>query len=310
MPRKYLSLLIIIIIILLVYVYHSISLIGTSLLVNGSTNVIYQVILMDDRQPFYKLTTLDGHKPYADGDRAQATVVKHLDLVKKCRNDSSLIVVDVGAYLGDFGLYAAACGCQVYIFEVQPDMVDVIKLSIVANKFPSTRVRIINKAVSNKPSGSTLKFLIADGSTTAQNGSLTVETIRLDDVQWPIESKILLLKIDVEGFELDVLRSAENLFRQKRIEHLIFEYTAFWTDRAVQKDLLPYVEKTLHADKLYALHRTEYEVYGPLTQEMLNGFHENHVKSHLQTDIYATFIETNGQNSIGAKEYDPKNSFA
>jgi hypothetical protein len=56
---------------------------------------------MNDRKPFYKLATLDGKKPYADGDRAQATVVQHLQLVENCKKDPSLIVVDVGAYLGD-----------------------------------------------------------------------------------------------------------------------------------------------------------------------------------------------------------------
>ncbi len=56
---------------------------------------------MNDRQPSYKLTTLNGEKPYADGDRAQATVVNHLQLVKNCKRDPSLIVVDVGAFLGN-----------------------------------------------------------------------------------------------------------------------------------------------------------------------------------------------------------------
>jgi hypothetical protein len=55
---------------------------------------------MNDRKPSYNLATLNGRKPYADGDRAQATVVEHLQLVKDCKKDPSLIVVDVGAYLG------------------------------------------------------------------------------------------------------------------------------------------------------------------------------------------------------------------
>jgi hypothetical protein len=56
---------------------------------------------MNDREPSYKLATLSGKKPYADGDRAQATVVEHLQLVKNCKKDPSLIVVDVGAYVGN-----------------------------------------------------------------------------------------------------------------------------------------------------------------------------------------------------------------
>ncbi|CAF4079314.1 unnamed protein product, partial [Adineta steineri] len=54
---------------------------------------------MNDRLPSFKLATLYGEKPYADGDRAQATVVQSLQLVNKCKQDPSLIVVDVGGFL-------------------------------------------------------------------------------------------------------------------------------------------------------------------------------------------------------------------
>ncbi len=65
----------------------------------------YEVVEMDDRIPSFKLATINGRKPYADGDRAQATVVDSLQLVNKCKQDRSLIVVDVGAYLGSHTLY-------------------------------------------------------------------------------------------------------------------------------------------------------------------------------------------------------------
>ncbi len=73
-----------------------------SISVEKSPTVMYKIIHMNDREPFYKLATLNGHKPYADGDRAQATVVKHLQLVDKCRKDPTLIVIDVGAYVGNY----------------------------------------------------------------------------------------------------------------------------------------------------------------------------------------------------------------
>jgi len=196
------------------------------------------------------------------------------------------------------------------MFEVQPDMVDLIETSILINNFSLSRVHIINKAVSNLPSNSQLTFSVAGGDTTATNGSLNVSTIRLDDIEWPLKSTILLLKIDVEGFELNVLHSAEKLFREKRIQHVIFEYTAWWTDRSAQKDLLPFVENELAAKKFYALHRTSKDVYGPLNREMLDSFHENHFKTHLQTDIYATFIDSDINTSIKAKPYYPRSSFA
>jgi hypothetical protein len=60
----------------------------------------YKVVEMNDRLPSFKLATINGGKPYADGDRAQATVIHSLQLVDKCKQDPSLIVVDVGAFLG------------------------------------------------------------------------------------------------------------------------------------------------------------------------------------------------------------------
>ena len=69
-------------------------------LIVKSPTLTYKVIVMDDRQPFYKLATVNGKKPEVNGDRAQGTVVKHLQLVERCRRDPSLIVVDVGAFLG------------------------------------------------------------------------------------------------------------------------------------------------------------------------------------------------------------------
>ncbi|CAF0795604.1 unnamed protein product [Adineta ricciae] len=270
----------------------------------------YKVINMNDRTPAYRLATLNGRRPYADGDRAQATVVEHLRLLERCQRDPSLVVVDVGAYLGDFGLYAAACGCQVYLFEVQPDMIDLIQTSINVNDFPSSRVQLVHKAVTDLPSNSNLTFSIAGGSTTAANGTLSVSTIRLDDIQWPLNSKIFLLKIDVEGFELHVLRSAQNLFRNQRIQHVIFEYTAFWTDRAAQKEVLPYVDKKLGAKNFYVLHRTRKDVYGPLDRDKFDEFYEIHTKRCLQTDVYATFIDLESNDMIKTKEYDVKSTLA
>lgn len=197
-----------------------------------------------------------------------------------------------------------------FIFEVQPDMVDLIRTSVALNNFSSTRVHVINRAVSDLPSNSKLTFAAQGGQTSATNGSLSVSTVRLDDVPWPAGATIALLKIDVEGFELNVLRSAAKLFGAHRIEHVIFEYTAWWTERAAQQQLIPYVEKTLGAKALYALDRTGTNVYGPLSREVLDGFHANHVQRHLQTDMYARFVDVDGSFSLSPQQYVVGSSFA
>ena len=223
---------------------------------------------------------------------------------------SSVLYDSSPFHIGEFGLYAAACGCQVFLFEVQPAMVNLIRTSIALNNFSTSRVRIIERAVSNLPSNTPLTFSIMGGETTVSNGSLRVSTIRLDDVPWPEQSKILLLKIDVEGFEINVIRSAEKLFSEDRVHHLIFEYTAWWTDRAAQEELLPLVEKKLKPRKLYALDRIGTTVYGPLARQDLDEFQQKHVQRHLQTDIYAVFVKSNETPFLKVQPYDPKTSFA
>ena len=62
----------------------------------------YKVVELNDRVPSIKLATDDGNKPYADGDRAQIAIIDSLKLVNKCKQDPSLIVVDIGGFLGNY----------------------------------------------------------------------------------------------------------------------------------------------------------------------------------------------------------------
>jgi methionyl-tRNA synthetase len=41
-----------------------------------------------------------------------------------------------------------------------------------------------------------------------------------------------------------------------------------------------------------------------LSREVLDQFHANHVKRHLQTDIYARFVELNGNSTLEVQRYN------
>ncbi|CAF0959224.1 unnamed protein product [Adineta ricciae] len=291
----------------------------------------YQIIGIYERAPVFRLATEDGEKPSGEGYLSQNAVVDHLNLVERCRKDPSLTVVDIGALLGncisyfnqinnfsvvfyfsigDFGLYAAACGCQVYMFEIQQKYINLIQASISANQFPSSRVHVIQRAVTNAPSNTDMTFSVRSGQSDISKGKFRVSTIRLDDIDWPKSSSIILLRIDVSGFELDVLRSAKQLFRAKRIHHLIFQYTAWWNDRAAQQEVIPYVQKTLGAQELYVLDRIGATIYGPLNKQAARHFYEYHAIRRLQTDLYARFIGSNGTSILDAEPYYLGVSFA
>jgi FkbM family methyltransferase len=86
-------------------------------------------------------------------------ILKDLRLAETCQQQPSTTVVDVGGFLGDFGLAAAAVGCSVVIFEVQPKQVELIQASISLNGFQD-RVTLVNAAVSNT-SGASVTFAAA-----------------------------------------------------------------------------------------------------------------------------------------------------
>jgi FkbM family methyltransferase len=297
------------------FVHHSESTtLSTISLITTATDPPPVVIDMNDRTPSYRLATKFGEKPYDDIDRAQAKLLDELHLYEVCQRDPSTIVVDVGAglgrikkyisddkkkhfFLGDFGLYAAACGCTVYLFEIRPDMVALIRASIEANSFPDSRVHLFDRAVSELPSDSIMHYSPGGGSTTNTEDPIPKVTIRLDDVQWSSPS-IFLLKVDVEGWELNVLRSAKNLFDGKHIQHLIFGYRPWLTNGEPLKTILPYVRNNLRAKFMYALYQTENVIYGPLLPKHMTSLYDEQLKSHSETNVYAVFDKKATMSSI------------
>lgn len=261
----------------------------------------------------FLLVSSDPEPPYADGDRAQLHAMRLLRLKEACSADPEAVVVDVGGFLGDFGLTAGAAGCRTYIFEVQPRQAELIRASVGANGLQD-RVTVINKAAGNE-TGRKMHLAIQGGQTVASSaaaggaggpgdtGDTTVATVTLDEA---FEGKrIFLLKIDVEGYEIDVLQGARQLLSQARVANLIFEYTAFWMDRADQQQLLSFVQ-SFRPKALYALDRLGETVYGPLTEQHLGSFWQTHNDRHLQTDVLATFNDGDRERlSAAAQPYSP-----
>ncbi|UJR32300.1 hypothetical protein I4U23_019764 [Adineta vaga] len=257
---------------------------------------------MNERKPSFKLAMRSDDRPFLSVDRAQSKLLERLRLYETCQRDSSTIVVDVGAYLGEFGLYAAACGCTVYLFEAQPDMIKLLHSSIKQNIFPTTRVHVYHNVVTNLPSNTNVSFPPGDGSVAMVDNPVTVRTIRLDDVQWPSPS-IFMLRIDVDGSEFNVLRSAKKLFTQKRIQHLLFTYTPWLSERSSQKELLPNIKNDFKAKFVYSLFRTDDNIYGPLLPRHLTNFYDQILNLNIPAEVYAVFDDKISQSTIKAKRY-------
>ncbi|MFH2021125.1 MAG: FkbM family methyltransferase [archaeon] len=133
------------------------------------------------------------------------------------------IIIDVGANIGLFSLLCAK-GKKVYAFEPEKKNFKMLITNIKENKlvdvFPS-------KIALSKSKGRTRLFIhgSATHSLYRQNKDDTfenVETATLDSIFLPqLVERISLLKIDVEGAELDVLEGCKQLL--KKTDNIILE---------------------------------------------------------------------------------------
>lgn len=133
-------------------------------------------------------------------------------------------VVDVGANIGAITAFAAArVGASGRVVALEParDNLAVLRENVAANGF--THVSIVDAAAGRAPG--TRQFY-QRGKVSAVNslfrescyGEVTavsnVEVVRLDDI---VEPPVALVKIDVEGAELDVLGGMPRLLAQPRL---------------------------------------------------------------------------------------------
>lgn len=160
--------------------------------------------------------------------------------LNKTNNDKKFIIFDVGGNLGSYTEMALAAikkiGCDYQISIFEPSFSAYQQL---IQKFKNNEsISITNKALSNKE-GKAKLFGQWDGAAGAslsedalflqnKDDSLQafqeVETINLDSLD--LTNEIDFLKIDVEGYELQVLQGAQQLISQNRIRFIQIEIGA------------------------------------------------------------------------------------
>lgn len=143
-------------------------------------------------------------------------------------------IVDVGANIGLFSLAAARKMNQqghIYAFEPLPATADFARKNVDLNGF-SSFVTVTQVAVSNKPGEAELYLGPCSGhhslyplTTIERENKVVVPVVTLDQTLSEIPS-INLLKIDVEGAELDVLDGAANAVKRCYDIAIIVEFGA------------------------------------------------------------------------------------
>ncbi len=178
------------------------------------------------------------------------------------------VVFDVGAYIGDWTKIALEINPQLHIHCFEPSSATFQRLR--SQPFVDERVTV-NRAGLGASVGRMTFYSFGEGSsmnslyirtglTTSQDQAQT-EEIEINTLDAYCAAagiqQIDLLKIDVEGNELQVLQGASELLAKKAVSYIQFEYGGTYIDsRILLKDifelLLPYGYRLhkLHPDKL------------------------------------------------------------
>jgi len=127
------------------------------------------------------------------------------------------IVVDVGANIGNHTVFfAGVCGCQVIAFEPHPLAFALLNENIRINSLQP--LVVANMIGVGQATGSATFEPMASahnlGGSTLRIGGQGIKVAPLDDLL--AGKSVRLLKIDVEGMELSVLKGAKRMLRKAR----------------------------------------------------------------------------------------------
>ncbi|TCK68836.1 FkbM family methyltransferase [Winogradskyella wandonensis] len=143
---------------------------------------------------------------------------KLIDKFKPNRND--LVVFDVGSNFGYLAaVWSDSVGAKgkVLAFEPNRNLFQTIKKTIEANTKFSYNFEVYNLAIGSKKGRVNLNASAFSSNTEDMSAAIEaydVDMVKLDDfVKYHDISQVDLLKIDVDGIELDILKGAERILK-------------------------------------------------------------------------------------------------
>lgn len=165
--------------------------------------------------------------------------------IRENKDKPNSIFLDVGGNIGWFSLVALAEGHEVVVFEPHP--VNYLRFcqSIVANKWEDRNLLslfpygvgnvhgeklTLKTGLEENPGGFSFEDSMSEEASTKYDYSMNIMVVTLDAIaeekKWfdNKDTTIALMKVDVEGFEANVLKGATRLLRSKKIELITFEY--------------------------------------------------------------------------------------
>jgi len=167
---------------------------------------------------------------------------------RRALRDGSLFI-DVGANVGTYTIWAAELGAEVIALEPAADTFGLLQENIALNRYQVTALQ----AAAGDHCG-TARFTsgLDTGNSLTLDGPVETELVTVDALIG--DRQVTGMKVDVEGFEIDVLRGAARALAERRIGLIQIEWNEMSTV-AVDADRRPVAE--LLANYGYRLHRPD-----------------------------------------------------
>lgn len=135
------------------------------------------------------------------------------------------IFYDIGSNAGGYTVYAAGFGCRVVAFEPVPLAFERLRENAAVN-YPKCSIETVNLALGSRSGSLVMTTAFGTGNHVVtggdREGSVVVEATTLDEF---VQSSVFpdFLKIDVEGYELEVLSGASEVLASSSLQGLLVE---------------------------------------------------------------------------------------
>ncbi|XP_063428252.1 uncharacterized protein LOC134711536 [Mytilus trossulus] len=159
--------------------------------------------------------------------------------------------LDIGANVGMFSLSLAKHGKRVIAFDCLKGNVERLCASMKANAGFENRMTIVYNALSNQRekvtlgtySGNVGGTFVKKITSNTENIDNTVDSILLDDILeiFKFDNKVII-KMDVETFELKILEGADKFFSTVEVEAIVLEFVSHRGNKS-GTDIIQFLEK-------------------------------------------------------------------
>ncbi|KAJ9442538.1 hypothetical protein DIPPA_08780 [Diplonema papillatum] len=234
------------------------------------------------------------------------------------RNGERGTVVDVGGNMGWYSVLSAMHGCRVIAWEPVPKFRAFFEASVALNSI-SDLIEIRPRVASNESTG-IVRMVVPTAnswgrasldSVSAVSGyEIFVDRETVDSVVAP-DTRVCVMKVDVEGYEPYVFSGAKNLIKSGNVENVMFEYTPLLSEKtaktAIPRDAVTYVDNLLdNGYNLYHLHAGKFSISE--VEQNSHGFWDKPIKGFVDF-ITKENLQHDFDDCERAREHDFRHHF-